>query len=689
MAPLEHNPNSNLINSSLPTTISNNQDLPLSQLEAMADDYQMFNLDFEDFGEVFEHRPLTTQDNNSGIRGRPRGPGSEFLGSMLGIQTMHSNNRRHVYGVHSFEAIGDADASSSELPPSLPSPTNLLNISRSGMLGQATSDAEQRKLHSIHRQERSLRNASGIRYPVLQDLMPFLRPLIPDALAYDLLEAYFRVNPVTNAQLTPCAPPLVFRRQSFLRHEQPRRSTRALLASMLWLSAQTADIPVLNASVARRKYVRRKLLELTTNLLKPLNEVSFGSGFPQSVGSSSQDRPSGEGEFSSHSDMADSVDEIMAYVHLAMVTSASEFKGASLRWWNVAFSLAHEAKLHQEITESLFDGMSDADDADSPHPLLSSSYPHESLQNFRLDDERKEERQRIWWFLYTMDRHLSFSYNKPLCLLDSECQNLNRPCDDTTWQSDQAYNQSEAHPLGKGPWFECTGPTFFGFFTPLMALLGEIVYFVQAQNHPRFGVSQSTLLDWKNWEKGIEDRLKLYQQGLETLLLAPTTRDDTEQGADFQARGSISNPTTSSPPTSAAPVRNRIAYAYSKIILHVLFILLMGKWDPHTLLNVSNDWLSSAAFGRAIGHAVDAASSAEMLLDLDPDAHFMPFFINIYLFHGSMPILLVADRVGHDAAAAIVHAADTMVRVQETGAIRMPAEYQVCPKPFMVLASAK
>ncbi|OKL61005.1 hypothetical protein UA08_03677 [Talaromyces atroroseus] len=661
-----------------PTT---SQGLPLSQLE----DYQIFNLDsgwtFEDFGEVIFQPPPVTQDNDADIRTRSRGSAAESLGSISRLpRTQRPRaNTPDVYGVHSFEAM-DEDSGGATTAADLPSPTNLLSISRSGMLGPSEAAAmEQRKPHSIPRSaiERSQRSgAGGFRYPVLQDIIPFLRPLMPDSLAYDLLEAYFRVNPITNAQLTPCAP-FVFRRQSFLRHEQPRRSTRALLASMLWLSAQTADIPILNASIARRKYVRRKLLELTTNLLKPLNEFSLGSGFPQSARSSSaQDRPLEE--FSSHGDMSDSVDEIMAYVHLAMVTSASEFKGASLRWWNVAFSLAHEAKLHQEIP---FNGMSDAEgyDTDSPYPPESSLGGSQDFTH-ALDEERKEERHRVWWFLYTMDRHLSFSYNKPLCLLDSECQNLNRPCDDTIWQSDHAYDPSEAQPLGKGPWFECTGPTFFGFFTPLMALLGEIVYFVQAQNHPRFGVSQSTLLDWKNWEKGIEDRLKLYQQGLEALL---GPRDDAEQGsADFQARrnlGSISNPrrTPSSPAAAAvAPVQSRIAYAYSKIILHVLFILLMGKWDPHTLLNVSNSWLSSASFRRAIAHAVDAASSAELLLDLDPDAHFMPFFIGIYLFHGSMLILLVADRVGHDAAPAIVHAADTMVRVQETGAIRMPAEYQ-------------
>jgi hypothetical protein len=679
------------------------------------DDYQMFNSDSgwrsQDYGDGFPNfevpQTVSPTNNNAGIRETSQADIRPNVGSMESTDAMQryqsagrsvvaNQSKGEVYGIHWFDPTDIDEETHPSASQSLPSIVNVLSFSRSGRMNHNTSETtrstEPRRLGSSHPQTtpvlRPLRAPGAVRYPVLQETIHFLRPLIPDALAYDLLEAYFQVSPVTNAQLAPCAPPLVYRKQLFLRQDQPRRCTPVLLVSMLWLSAQTADIPVLNASIARRKYVRRKLLVLTTQLLKPLNEVS-GNEIPRNPRSSSlphsPDRPSGIGEAISDSGLTDALDEIMAYVHLAMVTTASEFKGASLRWWNIAFSLSHEAKLHQEIADSFSSGMSEAECYDG---LSSSPNPHES-ESYEfipmLSEERKEERRRVWWFLYTMDRHLSFSFNKPLSLLDSECQHLRRPCDDAIWQSDLPF-ETPPTPSAQGPWFECTGPTFFGFFTPLVALLGEIVYFVGAQNHPRFGVSASTLQDWKKWEKEIADRLDLYQQGMQRLFGSTNTpNEDSEQEErrDFQTTdfAHTSNPTIASgsvnPALSTSSFHNRVACAYGNTIVHVLFILLMGKWDPLLLLNEPDSWLSSPAFAGAISHAVEAANSAETLLYLDPDAHFMPLFIGVYLFQGSLPLLLVADRLGQDAAPVIVHAVDTMVRVQETGAMRMPAEYQV------------
>jgi hypothetical protein len=43
------------------------------------------------------------------------------------------------------------------------------------------------------------------------------------------------------------------------------------------------------------------------------------------------------------------IDDIATYMHLAIVISASEYKAASLRWWNAAWSLARELKLGKEV----------------------------------------------------------------------------------------------------------------------------------------------------------------------------------------------------------------------------------------------------------------------------------------------------------------------------------------------------
>lgn len=44
--------------------------------------------------------------------------------------------------------------------------------------------------------------------------------------------------------------------------------------------------------------------------------------------------------------------DVVTYMHLATVVSASEFKGASLWWWNMAWSLARELRLGRELPPS-------------------------------------------------------------------------------------------------------------------------------------------------------------------------------------------------------------------------------------------------------------------------------------------------------------------------------------------------
>jgi hypothetical protein len=88
------------------------------------------------------------------------------------------------------------------------------------------------------------------------------------------------------------------------------------------------------------------------------------------------------------------LDDVATYVNLGVVTSASEYKAASLRWWNAAWSLAREMRLGKEIV--------------TPPPDL---YDEDTSGNFtgrnamlEATEEQREERRRMWWLLYTMDR---------------------------------------------------------------------------------------------------------------------------------------------------------------------------------------------------------------------------------------------------------------------------------------------
>ncbi|KAG8411696.1 hypothetical protein J3459_016322 [Metarhizium acridum] len=98
------------------------------------------------------------------------------------------------------------------------------------------------------------------------------------------------------------------------------------------------------------------------------------------------------------------IDDVVTYIHLATVVSASEYKGASLRWWNVAWSMARELKLGRELPPS------------EPRPSFEQSQmetnglnEHDILRNSPdlITEEEREERRRIWWLVYTVDRHLA------------------------------------------------------------------------------------------------------------------------------------------------------------------------------------------------------------------------------------------------------------------------------------------
>ena len=286
-----------------------------------------------------------------------------------------------------------------------------------------------------------------LRYPVLQPLIPHLGNIIPLSLACDLLDLYFASS--SSALMHPTSPYVlgyVFRKHSILHPTKPRQCTPALLASMLWVVAQTSDAAFLTTPPSSRGRICQRLLELIVGLLKPLihgpssgesspnfsntviNGVALrglGVAMPESV---NPDGLNGEtGAFGA----AGTLDDVVTYIHLATVVSVSEYKGASLRWWNTAWSLARELKLGQELPHTAgqqpVENDADADDGEDDLPTSG------------ISEEEREERRRLWWLCYTLDRHLILRYNRPLFLLDNECDGLLQPMHDSLWQAGDFY----------------------------------------------------------------------------------------------------------------------------------------------------------------------------------------------------------------------------------------------------------
>ena len=537
--------------------------------------------------------------------------------------------------------------------------------------------------------------ASPLKYPVLQPVLPHIASIIPQSLACDLLDVYFTSS--SSSHLSPQSPYVVgyvFRKQSFLHPTKPRVCTPGLLASMLWVAAQTSDAAFLTSPPSARGRICQKLLELTVGLLRPLihgpapgetspnyaanmviNGVALG-GFGVSMD-----------QLGAQSSATGAVDDVATYVHLATVVSASEYKAASMRWWTAAWSLARELKLGRELppnvsqqTDGEHDGDSDMDGS-KRHPSLISSMGQGNGSAVNVTEEDREERRRIWWLLYATDRHLALCYNRPLTLLDKECGGLLQPMNDDLWQSGDfpstSYRQA-------GPPFECTGHSMFGYFLPLMTILGEIVDLQHARTHPKFGISFRNSGEWDNQALEVARQLDMYGQSLKefearyTSSLALADNETAMEGShpDHVSPSGRSSSTVGSR-VGESIVHTKMVVAYGTHIMHVLYILLAGKWDPINLLDDNDLWISSESFISAMGHAVSAAEAAADILEHDPDLSFMPFFFGIYLLQGSFLLLLTADKLQGEASPSVVRACETIVRAHEACVVTLNTEYQV------------
>lgn len=552
---------------------------------------------------------------------------------------------------------------------------------------------------------------NALRYPVLQPLLPHTSNVLPVSLACDLLELYFTSS--ASAPMHPSSPYLLgymFRKRSFLHPSRPRTCSPALLCSMLWVGAQTSEASFLTSPPAARGKICQKLLELTVSLLRPLIHGPSSSDVSPNYGSNTIVNGialGGLGVAMTNGDhVADGgtngrLDDVATYIHLATVISASEYKAASLRWWNAAWSLARELKLGRELPPNPLNPMmrdlsqgEDVDaDGDVDLDVMESRMQSENMHIQAgpgqppgiVSEEEREERRRIWWLLYTMDRHLALCYNRPLFLLDIECDGLLQPINDKLWQVGEVFSPGPNN-RRRGPQLECTGHSIFGYFLPLMTILGEIVDLNHAKNHPRFGVGFRGGAEWDNQAKEIIEQLKGYERSLhefEKRHNASLHAENDRQIEGDQTPNNDANTPSARSATSATSrmaesmIQTKIVIAYGTQIMHVLHILLTGKWDPISLLDDNDLWISSQSFVTATGHAVKAAEAIQEILEYDPDLSFMPFFFGIYLLQGSFLLLLIADKLQGEASPAVIKACETIVRAHEACVVTLNTEYQV------------
>jgi hypothetical protein len=256
-------------------------------------------------------------------------------------------------------------------------------------------------------------DTNDLRYPVLAPLLPYMGGMLSPALVSDLMSSY--TFPNGHGQYIAPWQSLeanIFRKTSLLSVEHPRQCTPALLASMLLFAASNNDALLYGLVPYTRGQLIEHLFNLTLRLL--------------------------EGEDKTHMrHPMHSHDDIVAYLHLAVITAAVKGKSIGMQWFQKAVQMAKDRGLHIDPVQVDDDAPGEPDDSTT-----------EASRGIRTHLEQLEERRRLWWTLFIWDRQLALTFNSTLLISDAECDNVASPMEDRLWQ---------AHDLDDGSTGSLTG----------------------------------------------------------------------------------------------------------------------------------------------------------------------------------------------------------------------------------------
>ncbi|KAL4953468.1 hypothetical protein BDW69DRAFT_200147 [Aspergillus filifer] len=497
-------------------------------------------------------------------------------------------------------------------------------------------------------------------YPCLEPLLPYLQGILSSTDASEMLEIYFNEqrNPIFKAT-SPYTITHVINPSSVLHPTAPRPTSSVLLLAMLLCVAQTADIKIFDPPGARQR-VTLDLYRLTMDLLEPVDWDNYfrttdgwqfhpRRWFTDKEGRSSVSHAAGSGLIP---DFLGSTDVILAVVILTLVISGGHFKADCQKWLSKAIRLTRASGLSME-DENLQNGTMFG------HPYQQQTPSREWLIV-------KEERRRLFWLIYCLDRHLALSFNAAVNFPEGTfC--VAAPLPEAIWQSLETVDPASIPHARLGPPARITGYGFFEYFLPLATVLGHIIDFHHAQNHPLLG-------DLVN---------HVATQKIETLIL------QREQDlADLRSR--LENPLpTQHPVDPYSPLqytnnsmqskdsKKPLVIAYSSHMLHVFYILLHGKWDPISMIEDKDDWITSDSFQACSSHALSATAAVHQILSLDPELTFMPYLFGIYLLQGSFILLLFVDRMpelGFNKS--VEEVCETIIRAHEVSVVTLDTTFQ-------------
>ncbi|GLA07842.1 hypothetical protein AnigIFM60653_009081 [Aspergillus niger] len=211
-----------------------------------------------------------------------------------------------------------------------------------------------------------------------------------------------------------------------------------------------------------------------------------------------------------------------------------------------------------------------------------------------LSEDDKEERRRLWWATYIIDRHAALSFNGRPRITDNECLSLPTPRPDPIWNQPgplpPGFQGRSAHETVLS--YHVENLDMLGLFLPLSRILGEILEYRFLSDHSTFNTCHGLL---NTVQKNILQNLEIWYHSFEALV-----------GSEFCA---IAEPDCDSFPAADIPT---VAY-YGFHMYHCMFVLLHGPMD---VVRMYQDltWQSSSDFLTAGEHAVACANVLDMFV---------------------------------------------------------------------------
>ncbi|KAL4930286.1 Zn(II)2Cys6 transcription factor [Aspergillus undulatus] len=502
-------------------------------------------------------------------------------------------------------------------------------------------------------------------YPCLEPLLPYLQGIISAKDASEMLEIYFNEQRNTIFKATsPYTITHVIHPSSVLHPTSPRPTSSVLLLVMLLCVAQTADIKIFDPPGARQRIVL-DLYRLAMDLMEPIDWDNYfrtsdgwqyhpGGGFSDKDGRSSVSHAAGSGLIP---DFLGSTDAILAMVILTLVVSGGHFKADCLKWLSKATRLARASGLSME-------------DEGMQNRGLPNQIPqeHNSSREWLIV---KEERRRLFWLIYCLDRHLALSFNAAVHFPEGTfC--VAAPLPEAIWQSLERVDLSSIPVPCLGPPARITGYGFFEYFLPLATVLGHIIDYHHIQNHPLLGdtLNLTAIHRIETLISQREQDLAELQDQLDSPLSTRHLLDPLDHILPYAQSHSHSS-------ALSVDSKKPLVIAYSSHMLHVFYILLHGKWDPISMIEDKDDWITSDSFQACASHALSATAAVHQILTLDPELTFMPYLFGIYLLQGSFILLLFVDRMpelGFNKS--VEEVCETIIRAHEVSVVTLDTTFQ-------------